>query len=113
MKDNRTQGTTEEMPEETMRDETMRDEPSRMRADKFLWIARFFRSRAQAQSVLAAGRVRCRGRILDKGDAVKQGDVLTFTQGDKLRTVEILGFAPKRGNAADGQALYRDLYAAV
>ena len=89
------------------------DAPSRMRADKFLWIARFFRSRAQAQSVLEAGRVRCRGRILDKGDAVKQGDVLTFTQGDKLRTVEILGFAPKRGNAAHGQALYRDLFEAV
>jgi ribosome-associated heat shock protein Hsp15 len=86
---------------------------TRMRADKFLWIARFFRSRAQAQSVLAAGRVRCRGRILDKGDAVKQGDVLTFTQGERLRTVEILSFAAKRGNAAHGQALYRDLYPPV
>jgi ribosome-associated heat shock protein Hsp15 len=86
------------------------DDPDRMRADKYLWIARFFRSRAQAQSVLAAGRVRCRGRILDKGDAVKPGDVLTFTQGERLRTVEILGFAAKRGNAAHGQALYRDLY---
>jgi hypothetical protein len=48
MKDNRTQGTTEEMPDETMRDETMRDEPSRMRADKFLWIERFFRSPSMA-----------------------------------------------------------------
>jgi ribosome-associated heat shock protein Hsp15 len=89
------------------------DDIARMRADKFLWIARFFRSRAQAQAVLAAGRVRCRGRILDKGDAIKPGDVLTFTQGDHLRTVEVLGFAPKRGNAAQGHALYRDLYAPV
>ena len=96
-----------------MSDDAQAETPGRMRADKFLWIARFFRSRAQAQSVLEAGRVRCRGRILDKGDAVKQGDVLTFTQGDKLRTIEILGFAPKRGNAAQGQALYRDLYEAV
>jgi len=89
------------------------EEIQRMRADKFLWIARFFRSRAQAQGVLEAGRVRCRGRILDKGDAVKPGDVLTFAHGDKLRTIEVLGFAPKRGNSAQGQALYRDLFAPV
>jgi ribosome-associated heat shock protein Hsp15 len=89
------------------------DPPGRMRADKWMWIARFFRSRGQAQEALNAGRVRRAGRILDKGDALKPGDVLTFTHGDKLRTVEVLGFAVKRGNAAHGQSLYRDLYAPV
>ena len=81
-----------------------------MRVDAWLWAARFFRKRALAQAFLAEGRVRMRGRVLDKGDFVKVGDVLTFVAGDKLRTIELLGLAERRGNSGTAKTLWRDLY---
>ncbi len=81
-----------------------------MRVDAWLWAARFFRKRALAQAFLAEGRVRLRGRVLDKGDFVKAGDVLTFVAGEKLRTIELLGLAERRGNAAAAKGLWRDLH---
>ncbi len=84
--------------------------PARQRIDMWLWVARFFRTRALAQAALAAGQVRARGRVLDKGDAVKAGDVLTFVAGSRLRTVEVTGTAPRRGDAAAARTLWRDLY---
>jgi ribosome-associated heat shock protein Hsp15 len=81
-----------------------------MRVDKWLWAARFFRTRALAQAALEAGRVRARGRVLDKGDVLKAGDVLTFVAGERLRTLEVLGLAEKRGDAAAARCLYRDLH---
>ncbi len=83
---------------------------ARLRADKWLWAARFFRTRALAQDALEAGKVRSRGRVLDKGDTLKAGDVLTFVAGERLRTVEVLGLAGKRGDAAAAKRLYRDLH---
>jgi len=81
-----------------------------MRVDKWLWAARFFRTRALAQDVLEAGKVRARGRVLDKGDMLKPGDVLTFVAGERLRTLEVLALAEKRGDAAAAKSLYRDLH---
>jgi ribosome-associated heat shock protein Hsp15 len=83
---------------------------ARMRVDKWLWAARFFRTRALAQDVLEAGKVRARGRVLDKGDTLKPGDVLTFIAGERLRTLEVLALAEKRGDAAAAKRLYRDLH---
>ncbi len=88
----------------------MSEAPARQRVDSWLWMARFFRTRAAAQAALAAGQVRRQGRLLDKGDMLRAGDVLTLVAGDRLRTVEVAGFAEKRGGAAAGQALYRDLH---
>jgi ribosome-associated heat shock protein Hsp15 len=83
---------------------------ARLRADRWLWAARFFRTRALAQDALEAGKVRARGRVLDKGDTLKPSDVLTFVAGERLRTVEVLGLAEKRGDAAAAKRLYRDLH---
>lgn len=83
---------------------------ARLRADRWLWAARFFRTRAVAQAALEAGKVRGRGRVLDKGDTLKVGDVLTFVAGERLRTLEVLGLAEKRGDAAAAKRLYRDLH---
>jgi ribosome-associated heat shock protein Hsp15 len=81
-----------------------------MRADRWLWAARFFRTRSMAQDALEAGKVRGRGRVLDKGDTLKPGDVLTFVAGERLRTVEVVGLAEKRGDATAARCLYRDLH---
>lgn len=84
-----------------------------MRADRWLWAARFFRTRSLAQEALEAGKVRARGRVLDKGDTLKAGDVLTFVAGERLRTVEVLALAERRGDAPAAKRLYRDLHEPV
>ena len=80
------------------------------RLDKWLWCARFFRTRAMAAAICEAGRVRVSGQVVRKAHyALKPGDVLTFPQGGQVRVVRVAGFAERRGPAAAAVALYEDL----
>jgi len=91
------------------------------RADKWLFHARFFKTRALAARLLQAGKVRLttadaagneRTERLAKAHAnVRAGDVLTFPQGARVRVVRILACAERRGPAKEAQALYLDLAA--
>ncbi len=81
-----------------------------MRLDKWLWQARFFRTRALAARLVAAGKVRVNARRVSKAASpVRVGDGLTFPQGDTVRVVRVLALGARRGPAAEAQALYRDL----
>jgi ribosome-associated heat shock protein Hsp15 len=83
---------------------------STIRVDKWLWQARFFKSRAAASRLCAEGGVRVDGRPIAKAHyAVKPGDVLTFPQGRSIRVVRIVALGTRRGPAAEAQALYDDL----
>lgn len=80
------------------------------RVDKFLWFARFFKSRTLAASIVAEGRVRINGARCEKPSAiVKLGDVLTFPAGPRVRVVKVLGGGVRRGPASEAQTLYEDL----
>jgi ribosome-associated heat shock protein Hsp15 len=80
------------------------------RLDKFLWAARFLKSRSLASALCAEGRVRVSGRLVDKAHArVRVGDVLTFPLGARIRVVRILALPSRRGPASEAQALYEDL----
>jgi len=80
------------------------------RLDKWLWCARFFKSRTLANAVLSAGRLRLSGVVVGKAhQRVKVGDVLTFPQGPNVRVVKVLSLAVRRGPAAEAQDLYEDL----
>ena len=80
------------------------------RLDKFLWAARFLKSRSLAADLCAQGRVRVSGRLVDKAHArVRVGDVLTFPLGPRIRVVRILALPTRRGPAAEAQSLYEDL----
>ncbi len=82
----------------------------RQRLDKWLWYARFFKTRSLATRVCAASRVRINRVVAGKANAaVKPGDVLTFPQGSRIRVVEVVGLGARRGPAAEAQALYTDL----
>jgi ribosome-associated heat shock protein Hsp15 len=83
---------------------------ARQRADVWLWRARFFRTRALAQDACGTGVVRCHGHRIDKGYLLKPGDVLTFAQGPRLRTVRVVALGERRGPPADAAALYDDLH---
>ena len=81
-----------------------------LRLDKWLWYARFFKTRSLASEVCNAGRLRVGGEIVSKAhQKVRVGDVLTFPQGRHIRVVKVLALATRRGPAPEAQALYEDL----
>ncbi len=81
-----------------------------LRLDKWLWYARFFKTRSLATGVCNAGRLRIGGEIVSKAHhKVHPGDILTFPQGRQIRVVKILALAGRRGPAPEAQALYEDL----
>ncbi len=77
------------------------------RLDKWLFCARFYRTRSLAQAAAAAGKVRLNGVRQDKpGHAVKPGDVLTLGRGAEVMAVRVLAPAERRGSASEAQNLY-------
>ncbi|MBM3517892.1 MAG: RNA-binding S4 domain-containing protein [Alphaproteobacteria bacterium] len=80
------------------------------RLDKWLWYARFFKSRSLACRLCAAGRVRINGISAKKASAViRLGDVITFVQGPRVRVVRVVDLGGRRGPAPEARALYADL----
>ena len=81
-----------------------------LRIDKWLWYARFFKSRSGASKLCAAGKVRVNRQIVAKAHhALRVGDVLTFPQGRRIRVVRIVALGTRRGPAPEAQTLYDDL----
>ncbi|MFZ3580804.1 RNA-binding S4 domain-containing protein [Loktanella sp. DJP18] len=81
-----------------------------IRLDKWLWQARFFKSRSIAAAVVTAGPVRVDGTPVSKpARAVGPGQVLTFPQERDVRVVRIRACGTRRGPAVEAQALFDDL----
>ena len=81
-----------------------------LRLDKWLWFARFFKSRSQASKFCADGRVRVSGSVVRKAHhPVRDGDVLTFVLGKRVRVVRVIALGTRRGPAPEARALYEDL----
>lgn len=81
-----------------------------IRLDKWLWQARFFRSRPIACEEISAGHLRVNGnRCLKPGYQVGEGDTLTFPQGGRIRVIRVLATGNRRGPANEALGLYRDL----
>ncbi|MEQ8366481.1 MAG: RNA-binding S4 domain-containing protein [Roseicyclus sp.] len=88
----------------------MTDPRATDRIDKWLWQARFFKTRSLATRQVSAGHVRVNAaRVVKPATGVGQGDVLTFPQGDRIRVIRIVSLATRRGPAPEAQALYDDL----
>ncbi|UWR23570.1 RNA-binding S4 domain-containing protein [Sulfitobacter sp. S190] len=84
--------------------------PEKLRLDKWLWFARFFKTRSLAASIVAGGQVRINGTPTSKRAAtISAGDVLTFAKDDHIRVIRIDACGVRRGPAPEAQALYTDL----
>lgn len=82
----------------------------RLRIDKWLWQARFFKTRSLAAAVVEEGHVRVNGQpVARPSREVGPGDVLTFPQGRNIRLVRILGTGVRRGPASEATTLFIDL----
>ena len=81
-----------------------------IRLDKWLWYARFLKSRTMASHLCEDGRVRVNRRRISKAHAlIRVGDVLTFPQAKKIRVVRVLSLGQRRGPATEAATLYIDL----
>ena len=84
-----------------------------MRLDKWLWHARFFKTRSLAARYIEKSRCRIDGRVTDKPHAaVAPGMVLTFALGAKVKVVKIMGPGERRGPSAEAQTLYDEVHGA-
>lgn len=80
-----------------------------LRVDKWLWWARFFKTRSLAARVVAGG-IRVNGTRTDKArTAIRPGDTLTFAQGRTVRVIKVIALGHRRGPAPEAAALYEDL----
>ena len=82
----------------------------KQRLDKWLWQARFFKTRGLAAELAGSGRLRINSEHVAKpAQPVRPGDVLTFPQGDRIRVIRIEALGTRRGPAPEARALYTDL----
>jgi ribosome-associated heat shock protein Hsp15 len=79
-----------------------------VRLDKWLWAARFFKTRALAARACELGRVRSNGVLGKPARDVRAGDKLNITNETGLFEIEVLALSDVRGPAAVAQALYRE-----
>ncbi len=79
-----------------------------MRIDKWLWAARFYKTRSLAAQELDKGRIQLNGHAVKPAHDIKPGDKLTLRQGTVLREVQVLGLSMQRGPAPVAQALYEE-----
>ena len=81
-----------------------------VRVDKWLWCARFFKSRSLATQFCQAGKLRIDGTIVKKAHhSVRPGEVLTFARGHQVRVIKVLALGTRRGPAPEAQSLYEDM----
>jgi ribosome-associated heat shock protein Hsp15 len=81
-----------------------------LRIDKWLWHARFLKSRTLAAKLCDGSRVRVNGTPVGKSaQPVRAGDVLTFPLGPYIRVVKVLALGTRRGPPTEARTLYEDL----
>ena len=84
-----------------------------MRVDKWLWAARFYKTRSLASEAIGKGRVEVNGVVAKASREIKPGDKLVLRSHQAPRTVQVLGLSAQRGPATQAQALYQETPASL
>lgn len=88
----------------------MTEPAQKLRIDKWLWHARFFKTRSLAAKIVSGGKLRVNGQPISKpAYMVTALDVLTFPQANDVRVIKVLAIGERRGPAPEAQLLYDDL----
>ena len=85
----------------------------KIRIDKWLWAARFFKTRSLATDEVAAGRIEIGGQTVKASRDVRVGDVVLIWQNKIPRTVVVTGLSGQRGSATLAQQLYEETPASL
>jgi ribosome-associated heat shock protein Hsp15 len=80
--------------------------PSGMRLDKWLWAARFYKTRSLAADEIDKGRISVNGQVAKPSRELRPGDTVDLRQGPVRRTVVIKALSTVRGGAPQAQLLY-------
>ena len=80
----------------------------KLRVDKWLWAARFYKTRTLASEEIVKGRVEVNGQDVKPAREVKVGDTVSLRQGPVARTVVVTGLSGMRGPAPAAQQLYEE-----
>lgn len=83
------------------------------RIDKWLWAARFFKTRSLATDAVERGKVKLRGERTKPSHNLKTGDMLQIDNGATEWEVQVCGISDKRGSAAVAQGLYGETAASM
>ena len=86
----------------------MSEPAAKVRIDKWLWAARFFKTRSLAKAAIEGGQVHCDGQRMKVSREVMPGMVLRIRQGYEFKTVEVLALSDVRGPAPVAQQLYAE-----
>ncbi|MDQ2064979.1 RNA-binding S4 domain-containing protein [Xinfangfangia sp. CPCC 101601] len=100
------------LPSPALRDSpgAMPAQAPRLRIDKWLWQARFFKTRGLAAELIESGHLRVNGQPIHRASReVGPGDTLTFPQGKNIRLIRITGTGVRRGPASEAMTLFIDL----
>ncbi|WP_267355226.1 MULTISPECIES: ribosome-associated heat shock protein Hsp15 [unclassified Gilliamella] len=80
----------------------------RVRLDKWLWAARFYKTRSLAREMIDGGKVHYNGQRAKPSKIVEVGAMLTLRQGSEQKTIQILAISSQRRTATEAQFLYRE-----
>jgi ribosome-associated heat shock protein Hsp15 len=83
--------------------------PVSLRIDKWLWHARFFKTRVLCTKLVSSGIRVNDNQVSKPAFQVKFGDIITFRENDDIRTIEVVAIGSRRGPAPEAQMLYNDL----
>ncbi len=87
-----------------------REDREWQRLDKWLWCARFLRSRADCARLVALGGVRVNRQATDKAHArLRPGDVVTLPLHGAVRVLRVIALARRRGPAPEARGLYEEI----
>lgn len=84
-----------------------------IRLDKWLWAARFYKTRAIARQMIQAGKVHYEGQRAKPSKTVQVGAILKLRQGFDSKEVEIVALSDQRRGAPEAQELYRETQASI
>ena len=82
--------------------------PARVRLDKWLWAARFYKTRSLSVEEIGKGRVRMNGQAAKASREVRTGDEIELRQGATVRTVIVKAAREQRGSASVAQELFEE-----
>ena len=91
-----------------MRDEREDRDDGRMRVDKWLWAARFFKTRSLAAEAIEGGKVQVNGERAKRAKAVQPGDVVRVRLGPYEHEVLVRALSERRGPASEAALLYEE-----
>jgi ribosome-associated heat shock protein Hsp15 len=84
------------------------ESPPEVRADIWLWAARFYKTRSLAKQMLVGGKVQIAGQAIKPSRMLRAGDVLTVNRANELYEITVLAVSEMRGPAVKAQALYQE-----